>query len=513
MNRRFRWAVIVIVLGLSLFVMHPLSERVRLGLDLQGGMHVVLGVDTGAALDAKIDNTIRQLRSEFQKEDIAFTYIDKDKLGRYINIGITENTDTGAVNTALKAYQLSEVPSGEKNMLRYELTAQEVMRIKDSSVKQSLEVIRNRIDQFGVSEPLIQRQGENQVLVQLPGITDPDRAINLIGQTAQLKFYLVDDKVTPAMLEAGTVPYDDIILYQKITDKKTRAVISSVPIALKREPVLTGESLIDASVSYGQYNAPQVGFELDRWGAQVFSDVTANNIGRRLAIVLDDNVYSAPNINERIPGGKGVISGQFTMDDANDLAVVLRAGSLPAPVTILENRTVGPSLGQDSIERGIKACVVGLVMIMVFMAVYYRISGLVANFGLICNFVVLLGALCALGATLTLPGIAGIILTLGIAVDSNVLIFERVREELRHNRTVLNAFEIGYQKAFATIVDANITSIIAAIVLFQFGTGPVRGFAVTLILGLVASMFTAVFVTKTIFMEYIIRKNPKTISI
>jgi preprotein translocase subunit SecD len=256
-----------------------------------------------------------------------------------------------------------------------------------------------------------------------------------------------------------------------------------------------------------------VWFRFDPAGARIFEDITSNNIGRRFAIVLDDNVYSAPNIRERIPGGQGQISGSFTLQQAEDLAIVLRAGSLPAPVEILENRTVGPSLGADSIAMGVRASIIGFTLVVLFMLIYYRLSGLVANIGLMCNFVVLLGVLCLLNATLTLPGIAGIILALGIAVDANVLIFERVREELRSGRTVMNAFEIGYQKAFNTIVDANVTSLIASIVLFQFGTGPVKGFAVTLSIGLIASMFTAVFVTKTIFMTFILRNDPEKISI
>jgi preprotein translocase subunit SecD len=491
--------------------MTPLQEKVRIGLDLQGGMHVVLGVDTDAAVDAKLDSVVVQLRSELQRENIPFTYVQRS--GMTINIGMEEGASTSAIANVLSAYQLDSVSSSDNSVLSYALSQAEVTRLKDSAVLQSLEVVRNRIDQFGVAEPLIQRQGTDQVLVQLPGITDPDRAINLIGQTAQLRFFIVDNTVTEAQLTSGMVPYDSIIMQHRVLDDTTGRVISTTPYALKREPVLTGENLLDAYVTYNEYNQPQVGFEFDRVGARIFSDVTAENVGRQLAIVLDDNVYSAPSINERIPGGRGVITGQYTMEEANDLAVVLRAGSLPAPVEILENRTVGPSLGQDSIESGVKACIMGLIFIMLFMLIYYRLSGMIANFGLVCNFIVLLGALCFLQATLTLPGIAGVILTLGIAVDANVLIFERVREELRQNRTVLNAFEIGYSKAFTTIVDANITSIIAAVVLFQFGTGPVRGFAVTLTLGLLASMFTAVFITRTIFMEYIIRKNPKTISI
>jgi preprotein translocase subunit SecD len=427
-------------------------------------------------------------------------------------VGIDASSDQRKINDAAAAYMLSADGKVE-GALKYTLKTEEINRIKESAVEQSLEIIRNRVDAFGVSEPLIQRQGNAQVLVQLPGITDPDRAVNLIGQTAQLKFYLVDDTVTQENLAAGRVPYDSIILFEKKYDKLTSTVISSIPYPLKRDVVLTGDNLMDAGVTYTQFNEPAVWFRFDPAGARLFSNITANNTGRQLAIVLDDNIYSAPRINERIPNGEGTITGTFSLEEANDLAIVLRAGSLPAPVEILENRTVGASLGSDSIKSGVKASIIGLVFIMLFMLVYYRLSGLVANIGLTCNFIVLLGALCALHATLTLPGIAGVILTLGIAVDSNVLIFERVREELRLKRTVMNAFEVGYKKAFATIVDANVTSLIAAVVLFQFGTGPVKGFAVTLSLGLIASMFTAVFITKTVFMEFVIRNDSQKISI
>ncbi|MDR0454317.1 MAG: protein translocase subunit SecD [Deferribacteraceae bacterium] len=511
MSRRFRWAIIIIVVGCSLFFMFPLSKNVRLGLDLQGGMHVVLGVETEKAVEAKLDSAVYQLRREFQEKNINFDYVQKTS-SHSIGIGFEGDSRT-AIESIAKNYMLKS--DGISNdVLTLSIESGEIEQIKDSSVRQSLEVVRNRIDAFGVAEPLIQRQGKDQILVQLPGVTDPDRAVNLIGQTAQLSFYLVDSGADAAVaVETGNIPYGDILVFQKETEKSSGRVTARIPYLLKREVLLTGDSLMDAGVTYNQYSEPVVSFRFDPAGARIFEDLTANNTGQFLAIVLDNNVYSAPRINERIPGGSGTITGNFTLDTAKDLAIVLRAGSLPAPVNILENRTVGPSLGRDSIEKGVKASIVGLVIIMIFMLIYYKISGLIATVGLICNFLVLLGALCGLKATLTLPGIAGIILTLGIAVDSNVLIFERIREELRNGRTVLNAFETGYQKAFATIVDANVTSLIAAIVLFQFGTGPVKGFAVTLSLGLIASMFTAVFITKTVFTEFIIRTDSKTISI
>jgi preprotein translocase subunit SecD len=511
MSRRIRWIIIIAVLALSLFFMLPLDKKIRLGLDLQGGMHVVLGVDTEAAVSTRLETMAYQIRTELQKSSVPFSYVQKSD-PYLINIGAAEGTDRAALSEITRSFGLS---GGDRNgdHFTYRLESSEVTKIRDNAVLQALEVVRNRIDKFGVSEPLVQKQGRDQILVQLPGITDPDRAINLIGQTAQLKFYLVDNTVTQEDIAAGRIPYDCIVLNMRETNRTTGEVIRTTPIALKRDILLTGENLADAGVVFSGTGEAQVSFAFDRAGTRLFADVTTRNVGRLLAIVLDDTVYSAPNIQEPITGGQGVITGSFTPETAADLSIVLKAGSLPAPVSIFENRTVGPSLGQESIDSGIKACILGLALIVIFMTIYYRISGMVANFGLICNFTVLLGTFCLIGATMTLPGIAGIILTLGIAVDSNVLIFERVREEIRNKRTVLNAFEVGYQKAFATILDANLTSIIAALVLFQFGTGPVKGFAVTLLLGLIASMFTAVFITRTIFMEYIIRKDPKTISI
>ena len=511
MSRRFRWIIIILVIGFSLYYMLPLNQKVNLGLDLQGGMHLVLSVDTEKAVEGRLDSIVYQLRQELQSEKIAFTFVDKT-LPNSVTVGVDSTTDTRKLNTIIENFQLSSSGRAGDN-LRFTLRSDEIARIKEFAVSQSLEIISNRVNGLGVTEPVIQKQGVNQIVVQLPGITDPKRAEDLIGQTAQLKFYIVDNTATEEQLRNKIPPYGSIILEMREYDRVTRKVTGYVPLALKNTVVLTGDNLIDARVGTNEFNESLVTFEFDRTGARIFTDLTAKNIGKQLAIVLDDTIYSAPNINERIPGGKGSITGAFTFEEAKDLATVLRAGSLPAPVKIEENRTVGASLGQDAIRSGVKASIIGLAFIMLFMLIYYKLSGLVANIGLMCNFVVLLGILCALKATLTLPGIAGVILTLGIAVDSNVLIFERIREELRNKRTVLNAFEVGYNKAFSTIVDANVTSLIAALVLFQFGTGPVKGFAVTLSIGLLASMFTAVFITKTVFMEFILRQNSQKISI
>lgn len=490
--------------------MTPPSQKVNLGLDLQGGMHVVLQVKTDTAVEAKLNIMESQLKKELQQKGIAFSYTQKNADNGF-NIKFNNPADEAEIEKTAKLFGLEPKSRSEGN-LTFSLSEKDIDDIKDSAVLQSLEIIRNRVDAFGVSEPLIQRQGEDSILVQLPGVTDPERALNLIGKTAQLKFYLVNENVNKDSLKNNVVPFGTIILNEKITDASGK-VVQTIPYALRDRVAMTGDSIADANVRFDQYGQPYISFSLDPLGARIFEDITAANEGKQLAIVLDDTVYSAPVINEKISGGEGMISGRFTLEQAKDLAIVLRAGSMPAEVELAEQRTVGPSLGADSIRSGIKASLIGISLICIFMIIYYRLSGVVAIIGLICNFIVLFGSLCFIKATLTMPGIAGIILTLGIAVDANVLIFERIREELRSGRSVMNAFELGYQKAFATILDSNITSLIAALVLFQFGTGPIKGFAVTLSLGLIASMFTAVFVTKTVLMEFVIRKNTKSISI
>lgn len=515
MNLKVRWAIVILVLAWSLVSMLPLDKKIKLGLDLQGGMHVVLGVDTEKAVEAKVTSTVGQLRKELSANKVDFTFVQvSDK--NSINIGLKKSGDMDKVKSIVsKNYpDLQDRSISKDNTLSYAFNDKTEQQIKDSAVEQSLEVVRNRIDQFGVSEPIIQRQGEKQIVVQLPGITNPDRAISLIGRTAQLKFYMVDDNVSQTEAASGNIPFDDILLYQKVLDKNTGKVISKVPYVLKREVALTGDYLTDAQVSYSStYNTPIVEFKLDAAGSKLFEELTGENIGKRMAIVLDDNVYSAPVIKTKIPGGSAYIDGMNSVQEAKDLAIVLRAGALPAPVKIEENRTVGPSLGQDSIHSGVKASIIGFFLIVAFMGIYYRLSGWVANLALFTNFVIILGVMSQFGATLTLPGIAGIILTVGMAIDANVLIFERVREEIRLGRTPINAYELGYEKALSSIIDGHVTNIVSAIVLYQFGTGPIKGFAVTLAIGIIASLFTAIFVTKVIFWTFFTKRDIKHISI
>ena len=358
------------------------------------------------------------------------------------------------------------------------------------AVDRALEIIRNRIDQFGVAEPHIVRRGERWIDVQLPGVDEPERAIELIGRTARLEFHIVSEEFPPD--EGEEVPEGYIVLQDRQGQR----------YMLSEEPELTGASLRNARVSTGgDFGRPHVAFELDSDGGRIFERVTEANIERRLAIVLDDVVQSAPTIRSRIPGGRGIIEGAFTLEDARDLAMLLRAGALPVPVEIIENRTIGPSLGEESIRAGVSALILGFIVVLLFMVFYYKVGGLIADLALVLDIIILLGVMVmpGLGFTLTLPGIAGIVLMTGMAVDANVLIFERIREELRGGKTPRVAIDAGYKKATVTILDANITTLVAAAFLFQFGTGPIQGFAVTLFIGIVVSMFTALVVTRTVF--------------
>jgi preprotein translocase subunit SecD len=370
------------------------------------------------------------------------------------------------------------------------------------------------VDQFGVAEPLIQRQGVKHIIVQLPGIKEPQRAKDLIKETALLEFKLLDE-ASPVAAELpqrvlkgqeetvlrefqNKIPEGDEILFEKVIDKETGREYR-VPYLVKKRVMLAGDVLRDARVAIGQFNEPYVAVTFDAKGAREFERITEENVKKRMAIVLDNTIYSAPVIQERISGGRAQITGAFTTQEANDLAIVLRAGALPAPLKIIQDLTVGPSLGRDSIEKGIRATLFAGVLVVLFMAIYYRLSGLIADFALALNLICLIGALAALNATLTLPGIAGIILTIGMGVDSNVLIFERIREELRSGKPVRLAIDAGYDKALLTIIDSHVTTLITGLALFLFGTGPIKGFAVTLCLGIAINLFTALVGTKVIF--------------
>jgi preprotein translocase subunit SecD len=359
-----------------------------------------------------------------------------------------------------------------------------------------------------VREPQIVAEGENHIVVQLPGVKDQQRAIELVGKTALLEFKIVDDGASIEEAMKGNIPEDSQLLYEKTTDPATGRV-TKTPMVVKKRALLTGDTIKSAKVNFGakQGAGTYVSLSFNPQGTKVFDRITAENVKKKLAIVLDDTIYSAPVINERISGGDAQISGSFTAEQASDLAIVLRAGSLPAPVKVIQNISVGPSLGQDSIRKGVQAALIGAVLVVLFMGFYYKFAGLVADFALIFNILFLLAGMALIEATLTLPGIAGVILAIGMAVDSNVLIFERIREEIRGGKAVRAAIDAGYDKAFWTVVDSHVTTLITALILFQFGTGPIKGFAVTLSMAVTINLFTALVCTKVVF-DYINAKRP-----
>lgn len=498
-NLLIKLGVVFVVIIASAVLALPPKEKIHLGLDLQGGLHLVLEVQVDKAIEQNLERVAALLRKDLRARGLSVTAVEPDG-AQNIRMVFSEPPDLGVVEDVAQTYVPGDVRQQSPEVLVANFPDAELRQIRTSAVDQALEKIRNRIDAFGVSEPSISRQGTNRIVVQLPGLDDPQRAIELIGRTAQLEFKLVRSQ---ASASAEPPPRGTELLYEKVKDPNTGQLVQTGAYLVERRALLTGEMLADARALPDQFNFGQyyVLMRLNSRGRRLFARATQENVGRALAIVLDDAIFSAPVIQEPILGGEARITGTFTPEEARDLAIVLREGALPAPVGIIENRTVGPSLGSDSIAQGVRSVLLGGALVVLFMLVYYRLSGLVANLALGLNLLIIMGilALPYLGASLTLPGIAGIILTVGMAVDANVLIFERVREELRLGKSVRAAVDAGFQKAVVTILDANITTLIAALVLFQFGSGPVKGFAVTLAIGIVASMFTAIFVSRTIF--------------
>ena len=472
------------------------DARVNLGLDLRGGIHLTLEVEAEKALETYLVQTGREIMAQAAQQGIAITRpvaIPGERLEFSFAAPGRE-----AAFAELLARQFSELrietraPAAE-GRTRYVLGLTSEARSSniDMAVDQAVATIRNRIDQFGVAEPDVRKQrGSNRIIVQLPGMTDPQRAVEIIGKTAHLEFRLVRDDVSPT---SRTLPRGVMVLP---TEGDERGLETELAVG---EPVLTGANISNAVPAFDNKGQAVVSLSFDREGARRFSDITGENVGRRLAIVLDGKIHSAPRINEKIAGGQAQISGSFTPASANDLAVVLRAGSLPAPVVVLEQRTVGPSLGAESIRRGVQAAIIGGAAVIIFMLVYYGFSGFIANIMLVSNVGIILAGMSAFGAVLTLPGIVGIVLTIGMAIDANILIFERIREEMRRGLTPSAAIEAGFSRAMVAITDSNLTTVFAALVLYQFGTGPIRGFAVTLTIGILASMFTAIFVSRIVF--------------
>ena len=521
MTKRIRWRVLLIVLVIAGMVagyvamgyanarrewtgpgqptfVDALKKGVRLGLDLRGGIHLVLQVNTIDAVKAERDDAAELIQTQAREQSITLGKIEFPN-ERAFAVALTPSTDERKLEETVRRFLPDWTVSSAGGKWMFTLKDLARRQMEDNAVAQAVETIRNRIDEFGVAEPLIARQGTNRILVQLPGIDDPKRVKDLIKSTAFLELKLVTggpstDRTALLAPHQGQVPENmELVEAAAVAGQREQSWY-----LVQKSAVITGRDLKNARPTQRQLGGNAVSFFLNAQGAEKFAAATGANVGKHLAIVLDKRVKSAPEINEQIHD-QGEITGSFTPEEANDLALVLRAGALPAGLTYLEERTVGPSLGLDSIKKGITASVAGALFVFAAVVLYYRLAGLNAVLALILNAILLLGAMSLFGATLTLPGIAGFILTIGMAVDSNVLIFERIREELRAGRAPKTAIENGFSKAFATIIDTHLTVIISAIFLFQFGTGPVKGFAVTLILGLLISVFTAVFVSHTIF--------------
>ncbi|MDR1872721.1 MAG: protein translocase subunit SecD [Deltaproteobacteria bacterium] len=489
------------------------NKSINLGLDLRGGIYLVMEVDIPAAIIANTHMKAEELRRELGTAGVS---------GVQLNLGDSPDFELRVADAA-KLAQTKEILAKEfpnlkivaesELSLTLAMTDEEREYIQTLISRQALETIRNRVDMFGVAEPDIRPQGQDRIVIQLPGLANPQDAVDLIGKTAVLEFKLVEDAaISPEEALKSGPPPGTTVLFERRNDPVTGEEIK-VPYLLRKQTLLTGNSLVDARVRRSDLGEVQVSITFDSRGARDFEEITGQYTNRLLAIVLDDQVYSAPRINERISGGEAVITGSFTPEEGQILAVALRAGSLPAPVKVLEKRSVGPSLGQDSIRQGLTAGIVGVSLILLFIVVYYSWSGLVADAALILNFPIILGALAAFGATLTLPGIFGLVLTMAMAVDANVLIFERIREELRLGKSPGAAVNGGFNRAFWTIFDSNLTTIIAALVLYQFGSGPIRGFAVTLTIGILSSMFTAIFASRLIFDLVLKYRKVKKLSI
>jgi preprotein translocase subunit SecD len=494
------------------------QRRLVLGLDLQGGSYLLLEVDSNYVKKEKLDQVRDDARRVLRDAKIGYTGLNARNDA--VEVRISRDTD---LPTALsKLRELSqplggllgssgqrslEVSDAGGGLIRLTVPQAAITERIRQTIEQSIQIVERRVNQLGTVEPVIQRQGTDRILVQVPGLQDPTRLKELLGKTAKMEFRMVDTSVSPDQAQQGRVPPDSELLMSASTPK--------TPYVVKKQVLVSGGDLTDAQPGFDQRTGePIVSFRFNTSGARKFSQATTENVGQPFAIVLDNEVISAPVIREPITGGSGQISGSFSVQSANDLAILLRAGALPAPLTVIEERTVGPGLGQDSIEKGELAAYVGSILVIVFMLLTYRLFGVFANIAVAINVAMIFGLLSLLNATLTLPGIAGIVLTVGIAVDSNVLIYERIREELRGGRNAISAIDAGFKRALATILDSNITTFIAAAVLFYIGTGPVRGFAVTLGIGIITTVFTAFTLTRLIVAWWVWWKRPqKTVPI
>jgi len=492
------------------------QRHLVLGLDLQGGSHILLEVDSNSVKKDKLDQVRDDVRRTLRDAKIGYTGLAAKADSVEVRV---KDTDLATALTKLRelsqplggllgssGQRSLEVSDAGGGLIRLTVPPAAITERVRQSVEQSIQIVERRVNELGTVEPLIQRQGTDRILVQVPGLQDPTRLKELLGKTAKLDFRMVDLTVPADQAQQGRVPADSEVLMSSTAPK--------VPYVIKRQVLVSGGDLTDAQPGFDQRSGePIVSFRFNTSGSRKFAQATSENVGQPFAIVLDNEVISAPVIREPITGGSGQISGSFTVQAANDLSILLRAGALPAPLTIIEERTVGPGLGQDSIEKGELAAYVGSIMVIVFMLVTYRLFGVFANIAVAINVAMIFGVLSLLNATLTLPGIAGIVLTVGIAVDSNVLIYERIREELRGGRTAISAIDAGFKRALSTILDSNITTFIAAAVLFYIGTGPVRGFAVTLGIGIITTVFTAFTLTRLIVAGWVRWKRPQTVPI
>ena len=492
-------------------------KQINLGLDLRGGSYLLLQVETAGLNKDRLQTQVNDVRRVLRDEKLLYTGLGVK--GETVTVRITNAEDVARATKAIEG--LANTVSGSLlsgniglkditvtasgNLITIQNTEAAIQARAQSAIQQSMEIVRRRVDEMGTTEPVIQQQGSDRILVQVPGLDDPQRLIAILGQTAKMNFRLVDTSTTAQQaLATHKVPAGSEVLYM--------ADNPEIPILVKRRVMVGGDSLVDAQPGFDSRSGePIVNFRFDTTGGRIFGEVTRDNVGKPFAIVLDNTVISAPVIREAIMGGSGQISGNFTVQQANDLAVLLRSGALPVPLKVMEQRTVGASLGADSIRAGIIASIIGSLAVVIFMMATYGLFGVFANVALIVNVFLIMGALSVLQATLTLPGIAGIILTIGTAVDANVLIYERIREELRAGKTAIAALDAGYNRALAPIVDANVTHFISAAVLYELGSGPVRGFAVTLAIGVVTSVFTAVTVNRLIVSTWVRRARPKTI--
>lgn len=471
-------------------------QTINLGLDLQGGSHLLLQVEMGDVMKERAEGLVSALRPEMRSEKIGYKRLNTMTNG--VRIKMRDTGDVDALKKIIRGVENNLEVDVRGDTIEATFSDLAIKEIQDQTIGQSIEIVRRRIDETGTREPIIQRQGDDRILVQLPGLDDPQRVKDLLGTTAKLSFHLVSAGSSVRGGGTMTLPMSDGM---------------GETITINRRAELTGDTLVNAQFSPDQNGQPAVTFRFNKVGAKRFCDLSRENVGKPFAIKLDKEVISAPVIREAICGGTGQISGNFSVKEANDLALLLRAGALPAPLTILEERTVGPSLGADSVEAGKIASMIAMIGVLAFMLVTYGRFGVYANVALIVNVTLIFALLSSLQATLTLPGIAGIVLTIGMAVDANVLIFERIKEEVANGRSPMSAIDAGFSRAMATIIDSNLTTLIAAIILYSFGTGPIKGFAVTLAIGIITSFFSAIMVTRLMVVTWLLKNKPSELKV